>query len=154
MSQTSEIYVGFCHRRPTNDPLHWILIVRPQGSQRCTWYHVEGGATQGYSLKIQANKRMDSFGVASKQFIGRIDEKDIGKLRASAQSISMQRCQRWTVEVLGSLERKGLVPGGTTNRFAAQVEPAPAARTSGSSKSGGKSDSKSGRSSGNSSRRW
>lgn len=80
--------------------------------------------------------------------LGRIVEKDIGKLRASAPSIPMQRCQRWTVEVLGSLERKGLVPVGTTNRFAAQVEPARAARTSGRSRLSGGSDFRGERSSG------
>lgn len=135
MPEFSEIYVAFCHRRPSGDPIHWILMARPEGSQRCTWYHVEGSPTQGYQLKIQANKRMDSFGIASKHFIGRIDDKNIGRLRAAAQSVPMQRCQLWTVQLLSGLETKGLVPAGTAYRFQAQVEPARDARASGSGRS-------------------
>jgi uncharacterized membrane protein YgcG len=149
----SEIYVAFCNRRPNNDPLHWILLVATPGSRTCTWYYVEGNPTQGYTLKIQANKRMDSFGIASKQYICRIDDKDIAKLRAAAQSVPMQRCQKWTVEVLRNLERRGLVPSGTTDRFAAQVEQPREVRPSGggsshsNSRSGGGSGASAGRSS-------
>ena len=156
MSQVSDIYIAFCNRRPNNDPLHWILLVATPGSRTCTWYHVEGNPAQGYTLKIQANKRIDSFGIASKEYIGQIYEKDTAKLRAAAQSVPMQRCQKWTVEVLRNLERKGLVPRGIADRYAAQVEqprevrPSGGATSQSSGRSGGGSGASAGRSSGGS----
>ncbi|KAJ5265273.1 hypothetical protein N7524_006291 [Penicillium chrysogenum] len=62
-----DIYVAYGNRR-RNDTLHWILLLANPGSDRCTWYHVVGGPTQGrpYQPKIEANKRVNSFGIASK----------------------------------------------------------------------------------------
>lgn len=121
-----DVYVAFGQRRGT-DPLHWILLVMPRGSDRCTWYHVTGGPTQGagYTLNIQANKRVNSFGITSKEFIGRIQEKDVGKLKSSAQRVPLQRCQRWTCDLLEDLERKGLIASGLAAQFRARIEPSP-----------------------------
>jgi hypothetical protein len=96
-----DVYVAFGQRRGT-DPIHWILLVAPSGSDRYTWYHVTGGPTQGtgYTLMIQANKRVNSLGIASKELVGRIEEKDINKLKSSAQRVPLQRCQRWTCDLL------------------------------------------------------
>lgn len=100
-------------------------MLLPPGNPYCTWYHVTGGPTQGlqYTLQIQANKRVDSFGIASKTRIGTIPATEVNKVKAAAQAVPLQRCQRWTVAVLGRLEQKGLVPPGTQDRFNAQVEP-------------------------------
>lgn len=129
-SQIFDIYVAFGQRRG-NDPLHWMLLVAPTGSDRCTWYHVTGGPTQGtgYSLIIQANKRVNSLGIASKELVGRIEDKDINKLKASAQKPNLQRCQRWTCEVLEDLERKGLIAVGTTATYRRRIEPSPHERS-------------------------
>jgi hypothetical protein len=125
-SQALDLYVAFGQRRG-NDPLHWILLVAPKNSDRCTWYHVTGGPTQGagYSLMIQANKRINSLGIASKELIGSIQEKDINKLKSSAQRVPLQRCQRWTCDLLADLERKGLVRAGTTANYRGRIEPSP-----------------------------
>jgi hypothetical protein len=125
-----DVYVAFGQRRGT-DPLHWILLVAPSGSDRCTWYHVTGGPTQGtgYTLMIQANKRVNSLGIASKELIGSIQEKDINKLKSSAQSVPLQRCQRWTCDLLGDLERKGLITAGWTAHFRGRIEPSPYERS-------------------------
>ncbi|KAH9863700.1 hypothetical protein J1614_009632 [Plenodomus biglobosus] len=130
-TKTLDVYIAFGQRRG-NDPLHWILLVSPTGTDQCTWYHVTGGPTQGknYSLMIQANKRMNSFGIASKELVGRIEEKDINKLKASAQKPSLQRCQRWTCDVLEDLERKGLIVVGTAAKYRRRIEPSPHERSS------------------------
>jgi hypothetical protein len=97
----------------------------PRGSDRCTYYHVTGGPTQrtGYSLMIQANKRVDSFGIQSKNFVGTIAQSDINKLRSSAQRAPLQQCQRWVCDVLADLERKGLIEQGTAAGYYAIIEP-------------------------------
>jgi hypothetical protein len=106
-----DIYVAFSNRRG-NDPLHWILLLAHPGSDRCTWYHVTGGPTQGrpYVPKIEANKRTNSFGIATKQFISRIPAGEINKVKAATQAVPLQRCQRWTTEVLAKLEEKVWCP--------------------------------------------
>lgn len=124
MSSTLDIYVGFGNRRG-NDTLHWILMLAIPGTDRCTWYHVTGGPTQtrGYTLQIQANKRLNSFGLSGKRFISTIPAREINKVKATAQSVPLQRCQRWTTAVLGQLEVKRLVPPGTMADFERQIEP-------------------------------
>lgn len=117
------MYVAFSHRRG-NDPLHWIFILAPPGSNKCTWYHVKGGPTQGvpYTMKVEDNKRMDSFGIASMVKICTIPTLEKRKVLAAANAVPLQRCQRWTAELLARLERKGLAPPGTGTHFAAQIE--------------------------------
>lgn len=66
-----------------------------------------------------------SFGISAHYFVGEIDEKDKNKLKASAQKISMRRCQEWTVAVLRDLEGKGLVAAGTGDYWFNQVENSP-----------------------------
>lgn len=119
-----DIYVAYGNRR-RNDTLHWILLLANPGSDRCTWYHVVGGPTQGrpYQPKIEANKRVNSFGIASKVWISRIPASEINKVKATAQSVPLQRCQCWTTEVLAGLERKQLVPPGTSAYHRTQIEP-------------------------------
>ncbi|GAB0139377.1 hypothetical protein EsHS_00000031 [Epichloe bromicola] len=78
-----------------------------------------------YNLVIQSPKRYDSHGISAHHYVGELDEKDQKKLKASAQKIPLQRCQEWTVGVLGDLERKGLVATGTTQYWFDQVEPSP-----------------------------
>ena len=122
--QFLDMYVAFGKRRG-NDTLHWILVLAPPDSNRCTWYHVKGGPTQGveYRMKVEDNKRLDSFGIASLYKISTIPVSQRRRVLASANAVPLQRCQRWTTELLMDLERKGLVPPGTGAHFAAQIEP-------------------------------
>ncbi|KAJ6031552.1 hypothetical protein N7540_002284 [Penicillium herquei] len=135
-----DIYVAFGQRRG-NDTLHWILMLAHPGSDRCTWYHVIGGPTQGrpYEPKIEANKRVHSFGISSKQWISRVSASEINKIKAATKAVPLQRCQRWTTEVLGVLERKGLVPSGTRDHFYNQIEPSRYEQTGNTSNSGTRS---------------
>ncbi|KAF2189217.1 hypothetical protein K469DRAFT_563146, partial [Zopfia rhizophila CBS 207.26] len=68
------------------DPLCWILFAVPEGSNHCTYYHVQGGPTLGtaYFPLIQANKRVNSFGIASGKLVRSIYSTDISKLKSSA----------------------------------------------------------------------
>jgi hypothetical protein len=122
-SQVLELYVAYGQRRG-NDALHWIILAVPENSDRCTYYHVTGGPTQGtdYVLQIEANKRVNSNGIASTEHIGTIEKSDINKLKASAQKVTPQFCQSWAVEVLGDLERKSLVAKGTKETWQAKME--------------------------------
>ena len=72
-------------------------------------YHVTGGLTQGtgHTLQIQANKRFDRYGTASKHLVGTICAEDEVKFKAAAQSIPMQRCQRFTTPFLPNWNRRG-----------------------------------------------
>ncbi|CAG7963758.1 unnamed protein product [Penicillium nalgiovense] len=101
-----------------------LLLAKP-GSLHCTWYHVVGGPTQdqGYVRKIQAGKRMDSFGISRKQYIGSIAASEINKVKSAVVAVPVQECQRWTVDVLAGLERKCLVPSGTSVHYYNQMEP-------------------------------
>ena len=133
--QTLEVHVAFGQRR-RDDPLHWMLLIKPRDSNRCTWYHVTGGPTQGtgYTLLIQANKRVDSIGISAIEFIGNINERDINKVKSSAQRVPLRRCQRWTCDLIEDLEHKGLIQPGTAARYQTRIEPSPyEATTSGSS---------------------
>jgi hypothetical protein len=102
-----DIYVAFSNRRG-NDPLHWILLLAHPGSDRCTWYHVTGGPTQGrpYVPKIEANKRTNSFGIATKQFISRIPAGEINKVKAATQAVPLQRCSAGQQKYLPNSKRK------------------------------------------------
>lgn len=119
---SEELFVAVCHRRADGGPRHWMIVLHPPGSRNCTWFHVVLDEMGEYHLQIQAGKRFDSFGIEYKQYVQIIDQKNLRKVQAAAQAVPMQRCQLWTVEVLGKLERKGLVPEGTAHYFASQVE--------------------------------
>lgn len=124
MADSWDIYVAFCQRRG-DDPLHWMLLLAYPDSLSCTWYHVVGGPTQNrdYERKIQAGKRMDSFGISRKQYVGHIAVSDINKVKSAVVAVPVQDSQRWTVEVLAGLERKCLIPLGTSVDYYNQMEP-------------------------------
>lgn len=130
MADSWNVHVAFCQRRG-NDPLHWMLLLANPGSLRCTWYHVVGGPTQNrdYERKIQAGKRMDSFGISRTQYVGCISASDINKVKSAVVAVPVQDCQHWMVEVLAGLERKFLVPLGTSVHYHSQIEPSLAGET-------------------------
>jgi len=71
---------------------------------------------------IQANKRVNSLGIASKELIGTIQEKETNKLKSSAQKAGLQQCQRWTCDVIEDLERKRLIVAGTAETYRSRIE--------------------------------
>ncbi|KAI1206896.1 uncharacterized protein F4807DRAFT_463294 [Annulohypoxylon truncatum] len=120
---TLEFYVGICRQRQAGQARHWMLVAVAPGADICTWYHADGGPTQNkpYTLKIQ-NKRFNSHGVESYNKVADIKAKDINKVKSSAQKITPKYRQRWAVDVLGDLERKSLVPAGTSQAWFNQME--------------------------------
>lgn len=117
------IYVAYGQRRG-KAALHWIILARPDGGMACTYYHVTGGPTQGtpYKIEIQDSKRFDSNGIASTHLVGNIKASDRNKLKASCKNFQPMFCQRWVVEVLGDMERKGLLPSGTYTTWHSNME--------------------------------
>ncbi|KAJ5206049.1 hypothetical protein N7491_003331 [Penicillium cf. griseofulvum] len=124
MADSWDVYVVFRQRRG-NDPLHWMLLLSTRESLYCTWYHIVGGPTENraYERKIEAGKRIDSYSISMKQYIGKISAWNINKVKSEIVAVPVQECQRWTVEVLAALERKFLVPAGTSVDFYNQMEP-------------------------------
>jgi hypothetical protein len=59
------------------------------------------------------------------ELVGKIQEKDINKLKSSAQSVPVQRCQRWTCDLLEDLGRNRLITAGWTTHFRGRIEPSP-----------------------------
>lgn len=135
------IYLGFGKRRGKS-PLHWMFIYAPEGEEEvCTWVHVTGGPKEGYKLKIEAGKRLKSFGIASKEVIGMIPAKEEKKIKAAAQAVPLQRCQRWTTALVAILEKKDLLAKGTAASLEQRIEPREEEedekKTGGSAASGG-----------------
>ncbi|KAI1257418.1 hypothetical protein MGN70_000458 [Eutypa lata] len=120
---TLKLYVAICKEHSPGGARHWILMLAPEGAERGTWYHVTGGPTQNkpYKLEIQT-KRINSTGVETHHHVGNIAQKDVNKVKSSAQKIAPKFCQGWAVDVLGDLEKKSLVPRGTHNGWSQQME--------------------------------
>jgi hypothetical protein len=120
-----QLVLAICKKRP-GDARHWILMLAEEGAEQATWYHLEGGPTQGrpYELDIKV-KRFRSHGVDKHYPIARIAAKDKNKVKAAAQNTPLKFCQRWVVDVLYTLELKGLVPQGTYQTWyhAMEVDP-------------------------------
>ncbi|UZP38703.1 hypothetical protein NXS19_006519 [Fusarium pseudograminearum] len=125
------LYVAICkdrdtsHARDTGHARHWMLVMVEEGSSsQATWYHCTGGPTQGkpYSVVIE-QKPFDSKGIEKYHPIGEISSKN--KIKAAAQRIPGLFCQRWVVNVLGDLEKRGIVPEGTWSDWyvAMEVDP-------------------------------
>ena len=95
-----------------------------QGSQRGVWYHSTGGPTQNkpYAVTIEANKRIDSHGIQSTELIGTILPGDVNKVKAAAQRVPAQQCQRYVVALVHELEKKGFVQHGEAVRLNEKVQ--------------------------------
>jgi hypothetical protein len=72
---------------------------------------------------------MDSFGISRRQYVGCISASDINKVKSAVVAVPVQNCQRWMVEVLAGLERKFLIPFGTSVHYHSQTEPSLAGET-------------------------
>jgi hypothetical protein len=125
---TIEIYIAFGQRRKPKDALHWMLVTADEGSNAATYWHVTGGPTQGkpFTPQVQAGKRLDSNGIASKTRIGSFASKDLNKFKAAIKAAPVpgtgQNCQNYVVSMLTKLEAKGFVPEGTAAHYATQIE--------------------------------
>lgn len=119
------IDVLVCHgkERGTKYP-HWMLMLVSRGAQKGTWYHSIGGPTQNkpYEVAIQAQKRVDSQGISSTELIGSIMPKDVNKVKAAAQRVPAQQCQRYVVALVHELEKKGLAQKGEAVRLNNKVQ--------------------------------
>lgn len=89
-------------------------MLRSRDSTHSTWYHSTGGPTQNapYQVTIQDHKRVASHGIKSLQLLGTISPKDQNKVKAAAQRVPAQQCQRYVVALISELEHKGLLPPG------------------------------------------
>jgi hypothetical protein len=123
-----DVYIAFGNRRKPKDALHWMIVTAEEGSNSATYWHVTGGPTQGKPFKpdVQAGKRLDSNGIASKTKIGSFAASDLNKFKAAVKAApvpgSGQNCQNYVVSMLTKLEAKGFVHEGTAATYAAKIE--------------------------------
>ena len=116
-------------RRPAL-PKHWMLITTHQGDTtgRYTYYHSTDGSpltNRGYKVKIEAQKRFDSWGIEFTQKLGLLTNNNVKVLRLASNATAPQYCQQWVVDVLKTVEAEGIVKAGTAAVWKAQVEPRP-----------------------------
>ncbi|KAL8935694.1 MAG: hypothetical protein Q9211_004559, partial [Gyalolechia sp. 1 TL-2023] len=101
-----------------------MLMLQTRGAPVGTWIHSTGGPTLNapYICTIQANKRVNSRDIESTDFLGTISPKDFNKVKAAAKRVPPQQCQMYVVTVTSELEKKGLLPNGTTARLGQRVQ--------------------------------
>jgi hypothetical protein len=116
-----ELAIGV--ERGTKFP-HWMLMLRHQNAPTGTWYHSTGGPSQNrpYKLEIQGGKRSNSRGIQSLELLGTISGEDVKKVTAAAKRVQPQQCQTFVVSMVYELERKNMVPPGTTQALASRVK--------------------------------
>ncbi|KAK3680653.1 hypothetical protein B0T22DRAFT_445218 [Podospora appendiculata] len=100
--------LAVCKPHGSGGARHWMHILAEDGAKNGTWYHSTGGPHDP--------------GQATPAPHGVVASSDINKVKASAQKIQAKFCQRYCVDVLGDLERKGLVPSGTYDTWYAAME--------------------------------
>jgi len=79
-----KIYLCVCEAREGVTP-HWLLMLVEDDAERGTWIHLVGGpSNKDYTLPIQANKGVDSFGIAFKELLSTVDATHRNKILAAA----------------------------------------------------------------------
>ena len=118
-----EIHVCYGHEHLGEYP-HWLLSLQSPDASQCTWIHSTGGPSQGraYECSIQANKHIESAGIASSSIQGYISPEDVGKVIEIAKGVEPQQCQRYVIAVVAELEKIGLLPHGRTAFLKDQVQ--------------------------------
>jgi hypothetical protein len=117
-----DLYLGMTDRK--DQPEHWVMIIVIPGDDYCTFYHSnhEWLAWPRYQLYTEPMKRFDHYKVVNRDRICSIRESDMNKFRQACRDIEPQHCQRYVIEVLKELERKGLVPQGTGDSYIPQSQ--------------------------------
>jgi len=119
----ADVYICYGVERETKFP-HWMLMIRSRDSAYGTWYHSTGGPTQNipYQVTVQDHKRAASPGIGSLQLLGTISPKDQNKVKAAAQRVPPQQCQRYVVALISELEHRGLLPPGRAAQLSQTVQ--------------------------------
>lgn len=81
-----------------------------------------------YNYKIHSEKRTNSFGIASTNFMGIIDVSDKKKVIDASKAIDPQHCQLYMVALVAKLESKGLVEFGATKILKPKIQMSEAAK--------------------------
>ncbi|KAJ5776938.1 hypothetical protein N7520_000184 [Penicillium odoratum] len=109
-----DVYLAVCY--PDIDypewPVHWIILLHNPGSERCTYFH---SATEdgGYRYLQEPDKRFDSWGIETMDFLARIPASEFATVQREALAVPAQSCQCWSSYLIFRLQRLGLVPDGT-----------------------------------------
>ncbi|KAJ5665777.1 uncharacterized protein N7477_008225 [Penicillium maclennaniae] len=119
------LYVGFCKENTESDVsgTHWLLILDPLGRSNGTWWHTLPTHDNDYELRKENTKNLDHSSIVLKQWVADIPVCELGHVQyMMMHDVPMQHSQRWVVAVLVALERKFLVPPGTSSQFMKQIQ--------------------------------
>ncbi|KAL4863959.1 hypothetical protein BDV12DRAFT_201602 [Aspergillus spectabilis] len=115
-----DMYVGFgsCHHERQQQ--HWVLILAPQGSTNCTFYHVKRGP-MGYQHCLESGQLLTDPRLASLDHIGVIPAVDQKLVYDISRLFPAERCHWYIVSVLEELEAIGILYKGTAQYYYALV---------------------------------
>lgn len=85
----------------------------------CTWYHVAGGPARRkpYKFEVKEMQRLNNPDFSEKIWITGIMADRASEVEEIADAIPLQDSQNWTIQVILSLERRGLVVEGTSAHY-------------------------------------
>ncbi|KAL4875893.1 hypothetical protein BJY04DRAFT_223638 [Aspergillus karnatakaensis] len=117
-----DMYVGFgiCHHAAQQR--HWMLILAPQGSTNCTFYHVKPDPYE-YRHCLEVGQSLNNEDLHTVHHIGVIPAEDQKNFYAISRNIPPERCHWYLVEMLAELERAGLLYEGTAKHYVDLIPP-------------------------------
>ncbi|KAJ5776607.1 uncharacterized protein N7511_001618 [Penicillium nucicola] len=111
-----DLYLTICKRRSPDDPIHWMMMMRNPGAERCTWLHCTGKLGDR-ETEIEIDKRYSSWGIDTKDFLVRFPAQYGHKVIEQARALPKQSCRWWVLYLMLRLELKGLMPPGTFDEW-------------------------------------
>ncbi|KAJ5316639.1 hypothetical protein N7508_001147 [Penicillium antarcticum] len=107
-----ELFLTICKRKTPDDPIHWMIMLRHPGAERCTWLHCTG-VRGDRETEIEENKRYSSWGIDTKDWLVAIPAQYGPEVIQEARALPKQSCRWWSLYLILRLEIKGLMPQGT-----------------------------------------
>jgi hypothetical protein len=111
-----DLVLAICQPQTPEYPVHWMMMMRHPGADRCTWLHCEGSRGDR-KTEIEEGKRYDSWGIDTTHFLCRILASMGIAVVQEALALPKQSCRWWVLYLMLRLEDKGLMPLGTFERW-------------------------------------
>lgn len=121
-----QLLLAICNPQPGEGTGHWILMLAEDRIRDVMWYHSTGGPAQGRPYKVEIEfKKYDGCDANAYHCLGVIPDECREEVEASAQKVDGKFSQKWVIDVLDDLEKKGLIAASTADRWipAMEVDP-------------------------------
>ncbi|KAF4986705.1 hypothetical protein FGRMN_10716 [Fusarium graminum] len=118
-----QLTIGVCTPHIEDRPSHWILMLAERDSEHATWYHVLGGPSVGKPWQVVIGPGWLNIWAVDTRY--KVAEIPVGRRRAvrtAARRTPGRFCQGWVHDVIGDLEKQGVVPEGTQSMIAELME--------------------------------